>query len=504
MFVKFALLIAFASCVLAQKRVLNIHGGNTDEDIPEGPPTSLSYGMFNIIASCDIIGRSVSRCGRKSTTKSACRRHNCCWNLSNQNLNLPVCFQPKMKIQNYQAGTAWQAWGSWGTCLGKELCVAGKQFRFRKCDGVPGTGGCSGTWKESQDCTTAGCTVVATAAWGAWGSYSTCTVPSEPTCFTGFKTRTRSCMLVSSVVTSTSCSGSSSETAACDSSLCQTSGSWVAGACSVTCGSGTFTSTRTCLTGGSGSPSSCFTKTETCTQSACGNTDPDLDIVIMIDGTELTDNCKQKELDLNVVAPFTGSVFTSANFPNFFQQKGFLTSFMAEWSTVTSATTRLAVQKNCGSCSYATQTNFNAANFLSTTLTQTIIDVINFPCDVSDIFGTMICVNDGQFITANGERTGNKNVGIFMIPRFNTVPNYLVFLNDAVLTAIKGSLTNIDKILILSTVDISTLTTAEQTTEISMLNQLGCFTTNPGTCTAYIGNIFESTATVVNRMRALV
>ena len=50
--------------------------------------------------------------------------------------------------------------------------------------------------------------------------------------------------------------------------------------------------------------------------------DPDIDLVMILDASPLTDDCTAKETSLEP-APFPNTL-TRANFPNFFRQKDFI------------------------------------------------------------------------------------------------------------------------------------------------------------------------------------
>ncbi|XP_055957003.1 coadhesin-like [Patella vulgata] len=144
-----------------------------------------------------------------------------------------------------QVDGIWGAWSSYGSCT--VTCGGGTQTRSRSCDNpAPANGGatCSGSSTENQPCSTALCQV--DGIWGAWSSYGSCTV----TCGGGTQTRSRSCDNPAPANGGATCSGSSTENQPCSTALCQVNGNWEVwssyGSCTVTCGGGTQTRSRTC------------------------------------------------------------------------------------------------------------------------------------------------------------------------------------------------------------------------------------------------------------------
>ncbi|XP_013418821.1 A disintegrin and metalloproteinase with thrombospondin motifs adt-2 isoform X2 [Lingula anatina] len=141
---------------------------------------------------------------------------------------------------NANACGTWSDWSAWTTCT--VTCAGGSQTRSRTCNGGSD---CPGSATESQDCNTGACP--ATPTWTQWGAWTSCSV----SCGGGTQTRTRTCNGGSS------CVGDSSESQDCNTNDCTTSawgewGSW--STCTVTCGGGTQTRTRTCEGDGSTCP----------------------------------------------------------------------------------------------------------------------------------------------------------------------------------------------------------------------------------------------------------
>ncbi|CAC5401260.1 HMCN [Mytilus coruscus] len=109
--------------------------------------------------------------------------------------------------------------------------------------------------------------------WGSWGSYGSCSV----TCGTGDQTKTRSCNNPTPAHNGNQCSGSGTSSKSCTTASCAVDGQWSNwvswGTCSVTCASGTQTRQRQCdnpapqHSGKVCSGSS--TDSKTCTQVTC-------------------------------------------------------------------------------------------------------------------------------------------------------------------------------------------------------------------------------------------
>ncbi|KAK3095541.1 hypothetical protein FSP39_015906, partial [Pinctada imbricata] len=139
----------------------------------------------------------------------------------------------------------WSNWNSWGSCTAS--CGGGTKTRSRSCTNPTPAGSgasCSGSSSTSTSCNTHTCAV--NGNWGSWGSYGGCTV----TCGGGTKTRSRSCNNPAPAHGGQDCSGSGSSSASCNTHHCPIDGNWSSwaawGSCTVTCGGGTKVRSRSC------------------------------------------------------------------------------------------------------------------------------------------------------------------------------------------------------------------------------------------------------------------
>uniref|UniRef100_A0A8W8KZK8 SUEL-type lectin domain-containing protein n=1 Tax=Magallana gigas TaxID=29159 RepID=A0A8W8KZK8_MAGGI len=166
----------------------------------------------------------------------------------------------------------WASWGNWGTCT--VTCGGGIQTRSRNCSNpTPQYGGadCADFSTSSQTCNTHNCPI--DGVWATWGSWGTCTV----TCGGGSHTRSRTCTNPAPQYGGAACPGSSGSSQACNTQHCPIDGSWASwgswGTCTVTCGGGTQDRTRTCSNptpqyGGASCPGS-LTSTQDCNTQIC-------------------------------------------------------------------------------------------------------------------------------------------------------------------------------------------------------------------------------------------
>ncbi|GBM98114.1 Hemicentin-1, partial [Araneus ventricosus] len=139
----------------------------------------------------------------------------------------------------------WGDWNEWSFC--SSSCGGGTRERKRKCDSpAPAFGGhfCIGQHVQINYCNTAECPV--NGEWGPWSAWGPC----SSSCNKGQKKRFRSCDNPAPAGGGRECSGSSQETEVCNAHLCPVDGKWSEwsswSTCSVTCGIGVRSRSRTC------------------------------------------------------------------------------------------------------------------------------------------------------------------------------------------------------------------------------------------------------------------
>ncbi|XP_053388061.1 A disintegrin and metalloproteinase with thrombospondin motifs adt-1-like isoform X2 [Mercenaria mercenaria] len=165
----------------------------------------------------------------------------------------------------------WGGWGAWGTC--SVTCGNGKESRARTCSNPqPAYGGkqCVGETSDARSC---GQPCRIDGHWSQWGRWGHCSV----TCGTGTKSRSRTCSHPKPSGGGKSCSGSDTSTTPCTSTACPVDGHWASwghwGHCSVTCGDGTKGRNRTCTnpspSGGGKTCAGSSASTTACSSKAC-------------------------------------------------------------------------------------------------------------------------------------------------------------------------------------------------------------------------------------------
>ncbi|XP_069105029.1 uncharacterized protein [Argopecten irradians] len=173
-------------------------------------------------------------------------------------------------------------WGSWGsysscslTCKDYGTSQTGSKSRTRSCNNpAPQHNGanCPGSSSSSASCTTSTYCPI-NGGFTSWTTWTTCSV----TCASGTQQRSRSCTDPAPQFGGTSCSGATSGTKGCTLSPCPIDGAWANwgswGSCTVTCGGGSSTRTRTCTNpspryGGANCPNS-GTERKDCNTQSC-------------------------------------------------------------------------------------------------------------------------------------------------------------------------------------------------------------------------------------------
>ncbi|XP_058945107.2 coadhesin isoform X1 [Pocillopora verrucosa] len=163
------------------------------------------------------------------------------------------CAGPKEMTQNCNddvlcpVNGGWTMWGEWDKC--SATCGGGTQKRSRSCTNPPTAHGgktCTGPKEMTQICNNdVGCPV--NGGWTSWSDWSKCSV----TCGGGTQTRSRSCTNPVVAHGGKNCSGPKEMTRHCnDDVFCPVDGGWTTwgdwNTCSVTCGSGTQKRSRSC------------------------------------------------------------------------------------------------------------------------------------------------------------------------------------------------------------------------------------------------------------------
>lgn len=155
----------------------------------------------------------------------------------------------------------WGAYTSWSSC--SVTCGGGKQTRTRNClFGVAGQTGCHiGGVEDTKDCNTENCP-----KWSEWVANGGCSA----SCGNGVQSFTRKC--IDGVVGQRGCLGSSTTSKSCNEGPCADWSPWTAWqSCSVTCGQGKKLRSRSCIGGapGDGKCIGSSTSAQVCTKPAC-------------------------------------------------------------------------------------------------------------------------------------------------------------------------------------------------------------------------------------------
>lgn len=146
----------------------------------------------------------------------------------------------------------WTAWSTWSSCSAS--CGGGTQTRTRFCTNpapdLPNGGlNCVGSATDSQSCNIHACAPAPIdGGWSAWSDWSACSA----SCGGGTQERTRTCTNPTPANGGAGCGPSLTGFRSCNTHACPAApvnggwSAWTGGACSVSCGTGTATYTRTC------------------------------------------------------------------------------------------------------------------------------------------------------------------------------------------------------------------------------------------------------------------
>ncbi|KAL3880318.1 hypothetical protein ACJMK2_032566 [Sinanodonta woodiana] len=157
----------------------------------------------------------------------------------------PSIFQ---RITAVPVNGGWSGWSVMSGCSAS--CGSGVQFRFRVCDNpnpANGGAGCTGSNRETTPCMAAQCAAPGNQGcyWVNWSTWNACSVP----CGVGMTSRTRTCMSAFGQ-SCNACTGESIERQSCVVSACAVNGGWSQwsewGQCSSSCGTSTRLRVRQC------------------------------------------------------------------------------------------------------------------------------------------------------------------------------------------------------------------------------------------------------------------
>ncbi|XP_074659490.1 coadhesin-like [Tubulanus polymorphus] len=138
-----------------------------------------------------------------------------------------------MRRHLFNAENVWGEWGHYGRC---DACGDGTKTRTRNCtdeaDNAVPVSGCPGENFESVACNYGACVNCDGSAtddhcpidgnWSDWGNYGSCSV----TCGEGTKTRTRTCTNPAPSNGGAVCVGDNSESTSCNDGPCPVDGNW--------------------------------------------------------------------------------------------------------------------------------------------------------------------------------------------------------------------------------------------------------------------------------------
>nr|CAB3253424.1 uncharacterized protein LOC100184430 [Phallusia mammillata] len=452
-------------------------------------PLFFRMGPYKLVGYCNAEGR-VRRCGKYRVKKNQCERFRCCWNEVTES-----CYRAKFHVLNYPLEKgSWTTWSSWSGCAAATVCSAGTQVRTRQCtDGTAGQGGCQGVESESKSCS------ICTNSWSTWGTWSVCSSSDVP-CLVGSRTRSRTCAnSLGAVQATTSCLGGSTaaiQTASCNTGLCPSFTGWTVGACSVTCGGGTQTQSRTCTTTPTTTlPSQCYSTTLTCNTNLC-NQDRNLDLMILLDSTATLDDCVTKQFALQFNAPVTvaSGLLTSTNFPNFVQQNSMASTILSSWKSIFPGMTQVGILQQSDRCDIADPATLNSVHQFGLPYTAGTLLQTEYLCGSDDRYSQLSCGVSSLNSIVN--RADVPDVIIQFIPDVTQInPTYMSVYRQ--LVGFVATLVQGKRLLVVSAAQ-HTATTASA--NILFAQQWACGSLTPtGPCTNYyLGTIYDIPGVLAN------
>ncbi|XP_052781602.1 SCO-spondin-like isoform X2 [Mya arenaria] len=176
---------------------------NTNQCAVDGTP-----GQWTEWTSCTVScgGGTQTRTRNCTYPENSVHGEECKDSLSeNRNCNSDVC----------RVDGVWSLWSAWGAC--SVTCADGTQLRTRSCTFPPDAAkgkDCGGNGNATQTCNLGGCPV--DGFWGAWESWSACSV----TCGNGQQTRDRNCTFPPDAVKGTECQGQPQDHQQCNDGPC--------------------------------------------------------------------------------------------------------------------------------------------------------------------------------------------------------------------------------------------------------------------------------------------
>ncbi|XP_061184993.1 uncharacterized protein LOC133193009 [Saccostrea echinata] len=219
--------------------------GKINEDCAKPPPVDGSWASWTSYGACSVTCQPTS--GTVTGTKTRTRT---CSNPAPA-YDGKQCAGPGTQTSSCSPTNPcrvdgnWGSWGSYGAC--SVTCGSGSKSRSRSCNNPAPAGGgsyCAGSSTSTATCTLSACPI--DGKWGSWGSYGSC----SKTCGGGTQSRSRSCSNPAPQHGGKSCPGSTSSSQNCNTHNCPIDGNWASwgsyGACSLTCGGGVQSRSRTC------------------------------------------------------------------------------------------------------------------------------------------------------------------------------------------------------------------------------------------------------------------